>query len=166
MDAHQPRPGRGAHGYSLVSLLMMVVILGALTAAAIVGVSSMTGGSSGTGVISNVTSSTRAAVRVTNTTGRGGTAGIGVGSGGGVSALSACKVSAAAAGSASTLYFAGSGGAYPVKWSDMTGAKPPLFTLATNVIVNPANPAELEGRGWKMVMAGGGTRAPTFTCSS
>ena len=77
-----------------------------------------------------------------------------------------CKASADAASSASTLYFANRGGTYPVKWSDMTSAQPPLFALATNVIINPANPTELEGRGWTMVMAGGGTRAPTFTCGS
>lgn len=165
MDVHELERVREAHGYSLVSLLMMVVVLGALSAAAIVGVSSMTGGSSGTAVISNVTDTTRAVIRVTSTTGRGGTASVGVGSGGGISARSACNASADAASSASTLYFASSGGVYPAKWSDMTSAKPPLFALATNVIINPAVPTELEGRGWKMVMTGGGTRAPSFTCS-
>jgi hypothetical protein len=156
MDVYERERGRGAHGYSLVGPLMMVVILGALTATAIVGVSSMTGDSSGTGAILSVTSTTR----------RGTSAGNGVSSGGGLSARSACKASADAASSASTLYFASSGGmSYPVKWSDMTSAKPPLFTLATNVVINPANPTELDGRGWKMVMAGGGTTVPTFRCS-
>jgi len=165
MDGRDVEQGGRPHGYSLVSLLMMVVILGGLTAAAIVGVSSMTGGG-GTGIISNVTSSSRGAAGTTSTSGRGGTAAVGVGSGGGVSARSACRASADAAGSASTLYFAGNGGVYPVKWADLTSAQPPFFTLATNVVINPANPTELEGRGWKIVMSGGGTRAPTFTCSS
>jgi hypothetical protein len=163
MDVRKVERGRAATGYSLVSLLMTVVILGALMAAAIVGVSSMTGGSNGSSVLSAVTSTTRGGDRGASSGGSG----TNVSSGGGISASSACKASADAAKAGSALYFASSEGAsFPVKWSDMTSAKPPLFTLAPNVVINPSNPTELEGPGWKMVMAGGGTRAPTFTCST
>jgi short-subunit dehydrogenase len=137
-------------GYSLVGLLLIVVVLGLLTATAIVGVNALTD-SGGVSAISTTT--------VTIHGGSGG------GTGAGVSSVNACRASADAARSASTLYFANSGGNYPSKWADLTAASAPLFALAQGVVINPAKPAELEGRGWKLVMVGGGTTVPTFTCS-
>lgn len=135
---------------------MVVVVLGALTATAVVGVSTLTGDDN-TKVLSanrNVNSGSRASsARTTSSTG-----------GGNGIARNACRASADAAGSASTLYFA-SRGSYPVKWSDLTASNPPMYKLATNVVVNAGNPTELDGDGWKLTMAGGGVREPTFTCT-
>jgi hypothetical protein len=158
MDVHERERSRTERGAGLASLLLVVVVLGALTASVIVGVSTMTGSGIGSGVLSAATSTTRpSVVKKTNTT-------TGTGSRGGAIVGNACKASAAAADSASSLYFANSGGRYPVKWSDLTASTPPLYQLATNVVINVANPMELDGNGWRLTMAGGGTTAPTFTC--
>jgi hypothetical protein len=59
------------------------------------------------------------------------------------------------------VYFANYGGKYPTNWSNLTTAN---FVLPAHVVVNPSNPAELDGKGWKLTMTGGGTTAPAFTC--
>jgi hypothetical protein len=149
------------HGVSLVGLLMVVVVLGALTASAIVGVSSLTGSDSS--VVTGY--SGPYAAKGTGSTGNTRPKS-GIGSEIGIAAGVACNASAEAARSASTSYFVGSGGQYPAKWADLTGSTSPLYKPAAKVIVNPANPAELDGPGWKLTMTGGGTTEPTFTCAS
>ncbi len=62
------------------------------------------------------------------------------------------------------MFYLNGSGAYPAKWLDMTAATPPSFTLPTGVIINPADPAQLEGKGWTLTMTGGGSTDPTFTC--
>jgi hypothetical protein len=159
-----PRAGRkwAADGASLVSILLIVVVLGGLSATAIVGVNSLTGSSDNIGTIGST--GTVAANTNTSTTVRSVVGGIGADVG--AAAVAACNASASAANSAASLYYATSGGAYPVKWSDLTAAKPPLFPLATGAVINVGIPTELDGRGWKMSMTGGGTTAPMFTCSA
>jgi len=153
----KPERSSGAHGFSLVGLLMVIVVLGALTATAIVGVSSLTGssGNIGTGISGST------GTKNTGSTASGSNIGAGISS----TAISACAASADAARSASTLYFVNSGGTYPVTWSDMTTSSPPIYKLATNVVINAGNPRELDGRGWKLIVSGGGASEPTFTCS-
>jgi hypothetical protein len=147
-------------GSSLVGVLMIVLVLGGLTAGAFLGVSSLTDSTNnivtgGTGTPENGTGST------------GGTGPkSGIGAEVNIAAGVACTASADAARSASTSYFVGSGGLYPVKWSDLTASNPPLYKAATNVVINRGNPTELDGRGWKLTMAGGGTTEPTFTCAT
>ena len=51
------------------------------------------------------------------------------------------------------------------KWSDLTAGSPPLFLLPTGVVIDPNNPDELDGQGWKLKMSGGGTTAPGFACT-
>jgi hypothetical protein len=36
--------------------------------------------------------------------------------------------------------------------------------LTGDDVVNTRIPTELDGRGWKLVLSGGGTTTPTFTC--
>jgi hypothetical protein len=155
MDVQNQEWSSDAQGFSLVGLLMVVVVLGALTATAVVGVSTLTGssGSSGRG-----STAPEAAAAVAP--------GTALGAGSSRSAGSTCRASADAARSATTFYFANSGGrSYPVKWSDMTTSNPPIYKLATNVVINSGNSKELDGRGWKLIMSGGGVTQPTFTCS-
>ena len=78
-----------------------------------------------------------------------------------MAAAAACHAEVGAATSASSVYFANSGGQYPTKWSNLTTAS---FVLHAHVLVNPSNPAELDGNGWKLTMSGGGTTAPVFAC--
>ena len=78
-----------------------------------------------------------------------------------MAAAAACHAEAGAATSASSVYFATTGGKYPTKWPNLTKAS---FVLPAHVVVNPSNPAELDGNGWKLTMSGGGTTAPDFTC--
>ena len=153
----QPDCSRAADGATLAGLLVIVIVLGALTATAIIGVSSLTGGSNGK--VLRATIGTRAH----GTGGSGGSGGSGASPSSG-SALVACRASADAARAASAVYYANTTGTFPTKWSDLTASNPPLFPLADRVVVNVANPAELDGRGWKLVMTGGGTTQPTFTC--
>ncbi|HEY5173547.1 MAG TPA: hypothetical protein VIK54_17625 [Acidimicrobiia bacterium] len=47
----------------------------------------------------------------------------------------------------------------------MTSSSPPIYKPATDVVINRANPKELDGRGWRLIVSGGGATAPTFTCS-
>ncbi len=80
-------------------------------------------------------------------------------------AAGACNAAAGGADAASTVYFVNGGGsAYPTKWSDLTGASPPLFVLPPGVVVNPGKPDELDGTGWRLVMSGDGTTPPHFAC--
>jgi hypothetical protein len=152
------------HGVSLVGLLMIVVVLGALTATAVVGVSSLTG--SNNSVVTGYSGPS-----ATGSSGSGGSAGSagqngGIGADIGIAAGVACTASAEAARSASTSYFVSSNGQYPVKWADLTGSNPPLYKPPVKVVVNPANPAELDGPGWKLTMTGGGPTEPTFACAT
>ena len=133
-------------------MLVIVVVLGALAAMAMFGVSSMTDSNDKVAEIVGAGTTASSAPR-------------GSGSGGSVvGATAACAASAAGAQAATSVYFVNSGGSYPVKWSDLTSANPSNFALPADVVINPANPAELDGNGWKLMMAGGGTSAPTFTC--
>jgi hypothetical protein len=144
-----------ATGVSLVGLLVIVLVLGGLAAAAIVGVNSFTDGDDLT-LGSTIPS-----------TGR--TTGDGRGNGGpgaipDAAAVSACRASVDAATAASAAYFAtGEHGRYPMTWTDLTASR--TLALPDRVVVNPRNPEELDGVGWKLRMAGGGTEAPTFACS-
>ena len=147
-------------GSSLVGLLMIVLVLGGLTAAAVVGVSSMTGSDS-----SVVTGTTVPGPTAGRSTGAAGSQG-GIGAEVGIAARAACNASADVARQVSTSYLVTSGGQYPVKWADLTASNPPLFKPAANVSVNSANPAELDGPGWKLTMTGGGATAPTFSCAT
>ena len=142
--------GRTAHGLSLVGLLLVIVVLGRLMATAIVGLQTTTEGS-------------RPGTATGDIFGR--MSGSGTGNISGIPTGNACKALADAARSASTLYFANAGGrSYPVKWSDMTTSTPPAYKLASNVVINGANPKELDGRGWRLIVSGGGANSPTFTC--
>jgi hypothetical protein len=147
-------------GSSLVGVLMIVLVLGGLTAAAVVGVSSLTGGDNS--IVTGTTVTGPTASGSPSTTGHKG----GIGAEIGIATAAACNASAAVARSVSTSYFATSGGQYPVKWADLTASNAPLFKPAANVTINAGNPAELDGPGWKLTMAGGGTTAPTFTCAT
>jgi len=140
---------------------MIVVVLGGLSAMAVVGVNSMTGTNNDvTGAITSGTPTSRAGSKT------GGTNGVGnINNGISGIAIAACNASAAAARSASTSFYVGSSGAYPMKWSDLTTTSPPIFTLPAAVVINAGNPSRLDGRGWKMIMAGGGATEPSFTCS-
>ena len=134
---------------------MIVVVLGALAAMAMLGVSSLTDSNDKVAEIVGAGTTASSAPR-----------GSGSGSAGNVvGATAACAASAAGAQAATSVYFVNSGGSYPVKWSDLTTANPSNFALPADVVINPANPAELDGNGWKLKMAGGGTSAPTFTCT-
>jgi hypothetical protein len=151
-----------SQGFSLVGLLMVIVVLGTLTATAIVGVSTLTGSSNGGGGSGVGSPAAEAAAAVAAAAG-GAAAKAAPGRS---SSRSACRASADAARSASAFYFANSGGrSYPVKWSDMTTSNPPIYKLETNAVINSGNPKELDGRGWKLTVSGGGGSQPTFTCS-
>jgi hypothetical protein len=154
MDVKERERSSETYGVSLVGLLMVVVVLGALTATGMLGVATLTGSNSGNGRAGGRTTPA-AAVAAPAAPGGGNSS----------SARNSCMASADAARSASTFYFANGGGrSYPVKWSDMTSSKPPIYKLATNVVINRANPKELDGRGWKLIMSGSSAIEPTFTC--
>ena len=152
MDVQNQEWSSDAQGFSLVGLLMVIVVLGALTATAVVGVSTLTGGSGSSGSGSTAAEAAAAVAAP--------------GADSSTSARSACQASADAARSATTFYFANSGGrSYPVDWSDMTTPNPPIYKLATDVVISSGNSKELDGGGWKLIMSGGGVTQPTFTCS-
>jgi hypothetical protein len=46
----------------------------------------------------------------------------------------------------------------------MTTSKSAIYALAPNVVINRVNAKELDGRGWKLTMSGGGATPTTFTC--
>jgi type II secretory pathway pseudopilin PulG len=144
----------GQVGMSLVGLLVTVVILGLLMVSAIVGLKSINGGT-GAGPAASAVAASNLAGRMSQT-GSPNVAGIHTGP--------ACNATADAARSANNLYFAAHGGSYPSRWSDLTASSPPLVSLPTGVKINPANPRELDGLGWKLTIAGGATSSPTFTC--
>ena len=125
-----------------------------MAAIAVVGVNSMTATDSTKGNL--ITTSSAASHSGAD---RG--ASVGLGGVGQMAAAAACHAEAGAATSASSVYFASSGGRYPTKWSNLTTAS---LVLPTHVVVNPSNPAELDGNGWKLTMSGGGTTAPAFAC--
>src|SRR6185437_2728418 len=77
----------------------------------------------------------------------------------------ACATSADAATTASAAYYAKTG-AYATRWSDLTGTTPPVFEVQHDVAINAAAPKELDGKGWKLTIAGGGTTPPTFECDT
>jgi hypothetical protein len=132
-------------------MLLMVVILGALAGGAIVGMQAMTGSDSG--------SPTGIGLLTTSTV-----------HGGGRSAISelarhACVAATDAARAASVVFFANSPDQqYPTSWSEMTAPPSAAFTLAGNDVISSSDPKELDGQGWRLIMAGGGATPPTFTC--
>jgi hypothetical protein len=126
---------------SLVGVLVMVLVLGALGAAAVLGVSQMTGSKD------DEDTRTRTAIDAAG--------------------VRACQASADAARAASTVYFANGGGTYPTTWSDLTGSASPVFSLPSNAVINRANPKELDSTdGWKLIISNGGAHPAQFTCSS
>jgi hypothetical protein len=135
-------------------LLAIIVILGVLMATAIIGVNAM----SGTDTVGVVPTSTSAA-RVGGDDG----AHVGLGAPVAAAAAAACKATATAATAASSVYFASHNGTYPTTWSDLTASS--SFALPDHVAINPTNPQELDGNGWKLNMSGSGTTAPTFACA-
>ena len=160
MSSNEPT----SHGFSLVGLLMVIVVLGALSATAIVGVSTLTASSDGSGRSGVGSPAAEAAAAIAAAGGAAAKAAPGGGSSG--SSRSACRAAADAAGAASAIYFANSGGrSYPVKWSDLTTSNLPIYKLDTNVVINSGNPMELDGRGWKLTLSGRGGSKPTFTCT-
>jgi hypothetical protein len=164
MDVQKLDRSSETPGLSLVGLLMVVVVLGTLAATATVGVSTLTDNSNGSGRNGRGSPPTDA-VAAGGAASRATTARAAPGATS-ASARSSCSAAADAARSGSTLYFADSGGtSYPVKWSDLTASNPPVYMPATSVVVNRGNPKELDGRGWKLIVSGGGASAPTFTCS-
>ena len=141
---------RAAHGMSLVGLLTIIVTLGLFSAGAIVGLSTMTGPSNNESAGSGGT----------NPGGNGSRSAIGE------SSMLVCRANADAAISASTYYFTNNGGtSYPLQWSDLTTSTPPVYQLPSNVVIDGANPKELDGPGWKPFMSGGGPSPTTFVCS-
>ena len=143
---------RPVHGMSLVGLLMIIVTLGLFSAGAIVGLSTMTGPNNNEIAASGGTNP--------GAGGRGSRSVIGE------SSLLACRANADAAVSASTYYFTSNGSTlYPRTWSDLTTSTPPVFELPSSVVINGANPQELDGPGWKLIMSGGGPNPTTFACS-
>jgi hypothetical protein len=137
-------------------VLVIVVVLGGLAATAVIGVNAMTGNDTTSNLLPTPSSSGRT---------HPGTAGGGLGGGITAAAIAACNTNAGAARAASSAYFATRGGAYPTKWSDLTAPPSGTFALPPGVVINPANPAELDGRGWKLVMTGSGRAEPTFACT-
>ena len=150
-----------ADGSSLFGLLMIVVVMGVLGATAVVGVSSLTGGgSSNIPVVHTATSGsgTPRASRFPNRRPRhrgyhGSRRSSGVPSDGRrrrvLRARSTSRPRAAR---------------IPRSGRTSRPSSPSMFSPATNVTINAANPNELDGRDWKIVMSGGGATAPTFTC--
>jgi hypothetical protein len=140
-------------------VLVLIVVLGGLAASAVVGVNAMTGSDSATtGLTTTLTTTT------TRGRGGGGPAQVGLGGPAAQAAAATCRINATAATTASAAYFAGNGGAYPTKWSDMTAPPSPTFALGGHVVINARNPEELDGIGWKLLMSGGGPSAPDFVC--
>jgi len=135
-------------------LLAIIVILGVLMATAIIGVNAM----SGSDTMSVVPTSASAA-RVGGDDG----AHVGLGAPVAAAAAAACKAAATAATAASLVYFASHSGTYPTTWADLTASS--SFALPDHVAINPTNPAELDGTGWKLNMSGRGTSAPAFACA-
>jgi prepilin-type N-terminal cleavage/methylation domain-containing protein len=76
----------------------------------------------------------------------------------------ACAASADAAKTASDAYYANNNRRFPTRWSNMTTATPPIYILANGVTINGGIPTELDGKGWKLTMTGGGTTEAAFTC--
>jgi hypothetical protein len=145
-EMHGRTTDRGA---SLVGLVVIVVVLGALTAGGIVSVQGMTGSDGGSPTtVRPVTA---------------GAAGSTVDSATKTAALNACNAMADAARSASTMFFVNRQ-RYPRMWPDLTAAPNAVFTLAANDVVNPNNARELDGVGWRLVMSEAGATPPVFTC--
>jgi hypothetical protein len=140
---------------SFVGLLVTVVILGILMVSAIVGLKSMNGGGAAAGPAASAVAASNLAGRMSQT-GSPSVAGIHTGP--------ACNATADAARSATNLYYATHGSSYPSRWSDLTASASPLVALPHGVTINPANPRELEGPGWKLTLSRGATSAPTFSC--
>jgi len=140
---------------SLVGLLVTVVILGVLMVSAIVGLKSINGGGPAAGPAASAIAASRLGEKVSGS-GSPRVAGVHTGP--------ACNATADAARSASNLYFASNGGSYPSRWSELTNSSPPLVALSIGVTIDRANPRQLDGPGWKLVISGGGTSVPMFAC--
>ena len=158
-----PKAGKSAtDGASLVSLLLIVVVLGGLTATAVVGVNSLTGSSNDDiGAIASTVPTAKTNPGTPTTVHR---VASGIGAGLAAAAVAACNTSASAANAASAVYYVNTT-SWPTKWSDLTTGNPAPFAMTATDVVNARIPTELDGRGWKMVMSGGGTTQSTFTCS-
>jgi len=146
----EPRE-RVEHGGSLVGVLVIVLTLGALGAGAIVGLSSISS-EHASRVLKDpaavsVDGSRHGAIDETN--------------------ARTCQANADAARAAATVYFANSGGGtYPMTWSDLTASASPIYSLPAEVVINGANPKELDGAGgWKLVISSGGPNPPNFACT-
>ena len=151
-----PRSDEADRGMSLAGLLVTVVILGALTATAVVSLRSLTG----TGGNGSPTSDAAAAANLANRV-----SGHNVANSGLVQPRVGCRATADAARSASAIYFAHTGGRYPTRWSDLTVPRGRVFPLPTDVVINAANPRQLAGPDWTLTMTGGGATAPAFACA-
>ena len=136
-----------ATGASLVGLLMMVVVLGGLAALAVVGVSNLGDNSDAAAVLAPATTVVRTGAPVDRGPGRG----------------VACVASADAARTAAAMFYV-TAGAYPTRWSDLTAGSEPALKLPAGVTVNGADPKQLDGFGWKMLITGDGGVSPTFAC--
>jgi hypothetical protein len=149
-----PEWGSDVHGASLVGMLMIVVVLGGLAALAVVAVNNTSDDSDAIAVILP-TSVPPDGSSATTTSPPNASPGRGV----------ACMASADAARTA-TLGFYVSHVAYPTQWTDLTAPNPPSLVLPPGVTVNASNPNELDGYGWKLLMAGDGGTEPTLTCAA
>jgi hypothetical protein len=146
---------RGVGGMSFVGLLVTIVILGLLMVSAVIGLKSINGDTAA-GPAASAVAASKLAGRMSEA-GSPNVAGIPTGI--------ACNASVTAAQSASTLYYTTHGASsYPSRWTDLTTSAPPLFALPKGAVVNRSNPKELDGPGWKLVISGGATSAPTFAC--
>ncbi len=77
--------------------------------------------------------------------------------------LSACLVSQAAADRAAITYFASTGGAthWPETFDDLTGGTTRFLVLPSG---STRSAHEVSGNDWRLLMQGGGSTQPTFTC--
>jgi hypothetical protein len=143
-------------GSSLAAVLVMVVVLGGLAAIAVIGVNSLTGSDT---TIEGLTTTSAPTGKTGNTSGGG------VGSVIGPAAAYACKTNISAANAASAAYYANRGtGAFPTKWTDLTGGASPLFEMPADAAIDPRQATVLVTSQWRLVMAGDGSDTPTFTC--
>src|SRR5689334_8912171 len=127
------RAGRHLYddGLSLVGLLCVIATLGVLTTTTVASLHAMRTTTGGAGPAANAA----AAANLANGMSSDAAPNI-VGMRPGV----ACNATADAARSASNVYFANSGGKYPVEWSDLRSS----YMLPATVTINPTNAKELD----------------------